>query len=205
MFKVDLHIHTVFGKDSAIAPEELVPAARRAGMDAVCVTEHHSFDLSAPFEKISQETGFPIFRGMEYKANEGHLLVFGVNMGRADMPPQMPMQQVIKWVDQRGGIGIPAHPYQPDMFGKSLSDRMLEIEGIQAIEGINASASDNQNKKADQAAKKMGWQQIGGSDAHGIHGIGRAYTVFPQAIATTKMLVEALKTDLRYYPEIQSR
>ncbi|MBW1947899.1 MAG: PHP domain-containing protein, partial [Deltaproteobacteria bacterium] len=63
MFKVDLHIHTTLGGDSFIQPDELVARSIEVGLDAVCVTEHNSYSLSKPFNKISRETGFPIFRG----------------------------------------------------------------------------------------------------------------------------------------------
>ncbi|MBU1193574.1 MAG: PHP domain-containing protein [Proteobacteria bacterium] len=200
MFKIDMHIHSILGHDSIIAPDELVFFAQKAGMDAVCITEHHSFEISAPFDLISQKSGFPIIRGMEYKAQEGHLLVFGINMGRADMPPQMPMQHVIDWVADKGGIGIPAHPYQPDMFGKMLGDRLLSFENVVAVEAANGSASMIENKTAEKAADLMGWRKTGGSDAHGPESIGKAYTVFPHRITTPSQLVQALKTT-DYYPE----
>ena len=75
MFKIDLHIHTRLGGDSNIEPQEIVERASEVGLDAVCITEHHSYDLSEALDEISRETGFPIFLGMEYRADNGHLLV----------------------------------------------------------------------------------------------------------------------------------
>ena len=199
MFKIDMHIHSVLGKDSIIKPGELVCYAEKAGLDAVCVTEHHAYDISSPFERISRETGYPIFRGMEYKAKEGHLLVYGVNMNRGDMMKQMPMQHVVEWVHNRGGVAIPAHPFQANMFGQCLGDRMLALRGLFAVEAANGSASCAENAEADRAATKMGVGKIGGSDAHGPDGIGKTYTVFPAQIHSTAELVECLKTG-DYYP-----
>jgi predicted metal-dependent phosphoesterase TrpH len=199
MFKIDMHIHSVLGKDSLIQPDEVVCMARKAGLNAVCITEHHEYEISKPFDKISRKTGFPIFRGMEYKAKEGHLLVYGVNMGRGDMMQQMPMQHVMDWVDSKGGVAVPAHPYQPDMFGQLLGDRILSLTQLVAVETLNGSASDKENKAADMAATKMNWGKIGGSDAHGPRGIGKTYTVFQSEIRTTGELVEALKSK-DYYP-----
>lgn len=193
-FKIDMHIHSVLGGDSQIRPDELVFHARAKGLDAVCVTEHHSFALSEPFDRVSGATGFPIFRGMEYKAKEGHLLVYGVNMGRGDMPPQLPMQEVIQWVQSRGGVAVPAHPYQEDMFGACLGDRLLGLKEVLCVETLNGSASPKENRKALSAAKRMHWARIGGSDAHGARGIGKAYTVFPHTIRSMADLVTALKS-----------
>ncbi len=199
MFKVDMHIHSVLGGDAIIQPDEVVACAINAGLDAICITEHHSFELSQPFDAISTDTGFPIIRGMEYKAKEGHLLVFGVNMSRTDMPSQMPMQQVVQWVANHGGIAIPAHPFQPDMFGGMLGEDLLTLKQIIAVETMNGSASNDENKKAENAAQKMGWRMVGGSDAHGPNSIGKAYTVFQDKINNADQLVEALKTS-NYYP-----
>lgn len=199
MFKIDMHVHSVLGGDSMIQPEEVVSCAKKAGLDGVCITEHHDYAISHPFDEIRQKTGFPIFRAMEYKAKEGHLLVFGVNMGKADMLPQIPMQQVIDWVVQRGGAAVPAHPYQEDMFGRSLGDRLLSLKQVTAVEGVNGSATRKENQLAAAAAEKMDWHAIGGSDAHGPAGIGKAFTVFLEKIETDIQLVDALKSGA-YYP-----
>lgn len=193
MFKIDMHIHTELGKDSIIKPEDLVPRARQEGLDAVCVTEHHDYALSLPLEKISRETGFPIFRGLEYKASEGHLLVYGVKMGRGEMPSQMPMQHVIDWVNKQGGIAVPAHPYQPDMFNQCLGDRLLDLKNLWAIETLNGSATDAENSLADRVAEEMQIGKTGGSDAHGPTGIGKTYTLLPESVSTMAELVIALK------------
>jgi len=193
MFKIDLHIHSALGGDSGIEPDDLVPRARAVGLDAVCVTEHHSHALSAPFDEISRKSGFPIFRGMEYRAAEGHLLVFGVRAGRGDLLPGLPMQDAIDWVQTRGGVAIPAHPYQKDMVGGLLGDRVLALQGLYALEVANASVSPADNRLALQAAAMLGLKGIGGSDAHGLLRVGQAYTLFPSPIRTEKELIEALR------------
>jgi len=201
VFLVDLHIHTVLGGDSAIEPEEMVVHALAAGMDAVCVTEHHSYALSAPCVEISRKTGFPIFRGMEYRAAEGHLLVFGVPIGRGDMTPGLPMQKVIDWVQDKGGVAVPAHPYQGDMVGGSLGDRVMTLTNLFALEGINGSVSDDGNRRAIEAAWRLGIKAVGGSDAHGVLTVGRACTVFSAPIRNEEELVEALRED-NYHPRL---
>lgn len=194
MFKIDMHLHTELGKDSIIKPAELVPIARQEGLDAICVTEHHDYAISQPLEEISRQTGFPIFRALEYKAREGHLLIYGVKMGRGDMPPQMPMQHVIDWTSERGGVAVPAHPYQADLFGQCLGDRLMQLTHLWAVETLNGSASAAENRQAKAAAERLGVGGIGGSDAHGPTGIGKAYTVFGKPVCSMAELVAALKT-----------
>lgn len=193
MFKIDLHIHTTLGGDSLIQPQQLVDQARGVGLDAVCVTEHHSYFLSEPLEEVSRNSRFPILRAMEYHAAEGHLLIYGVKAGHTDLPRGLPMQQAVDWVHRRGGVAIPAHPYQRDLLEGSLGDRVLELNGLLALEELNASLSPVENRRASEARHRMGLHGIGGSDAHGPRVLGRAYTQFPSSIHTMEELVLALR------------
>jgi len=194
MFRIDMHLHTELGGDSIIQPSTLVPRAREEGLDALCVTEHHDYAISAPLELISNQTGFLIFRALEYKAKEGHLLVYGVNLGRGDLPPLLPMQHVIDRVDTLGGVAVPAHPYQQNMFGSCLGNRLLDLKNLYAIETLNGSASAAENKLAAEAAAQLKTGKLGGSDAHGPNGIGKTFTVFPEPISCMAELVAALKS-----------
>ena len=196
MFKVDLHVHSVLGGDAITRPEEVVPAARQAGLDGICITEHHDHALSQPFDAIARDTGFPIFRGMEYRADEGHLLVFGVAAGRSDLWPGLPMQQAIDWVNRQGGVAIPAHPFQTSLSGRCLGKRVLLLQRIPALETLNASATPSENLRAQQAAERLALAGIGGSDAHGPVAIGRAYTAFPEALKGSADLTRALQSGM---------
>lgn len=200
MFKIDLHVHTALGGDSAIRPEEVVGRARDLGLDAVCITEHHAYDLSRPFEEISRRENYPIFRGLEYRAEEGHLLIYGVRAGKGDLLPGLPMQIAVDWVNRRGGAAVPAHPYQAGMVGRPLGDRVLQLTGVAAVETLNGSIQSDENRRASEAARQLGVQGIGGSDAHGIHALGNAYTCFSERIEDEAGLVKALRVG-RYTPQ----
>ena len=194
MFKVDLHIHTILGGDSGIEPDQLVPRALEVGLNAVCVTEHNAYALSRPFEEISRNTGFPIFRGVEYNAAEGHLLIFGLKVGRGDLPPGLPMQRTLEWVNRESrGVAIPAHPFQKDFLGRSLGGAVMTFSDLIALETLNGSLSCRENRAAMDAARALGIHGIGGSDAHGLQVLGKVYTLFPSPILTERELVTALK------------
>jgi hypothetical protein len=91
-------------------------------------------------------------------------------------------------------VAIPAHPYQRGIVGGSLGDRVLELQGLLALEVINGSISEADNEAAARAAHAMGLAAIGGSDAHGIPALGRAYTGFSAPIGSEEELVQALKS-----------
>ena len=190
MFKIDLHVHTALGGDSNIQPETLPARAREVGLDAICVVEHHSYFLSEPLVEISRKEDFPIFRGFEYRALEGHVLVFGVKAGPEDIPSRLAMQWAVNWVNNRGGVAIPAHPYQ---WGNGFpGDQVLNLTGRAALEILNASVFLKGNQLAIQAAEQLGLNGTAGSDAHGLPVLGRAYTEFENAIESETELVQAL-------------
>ena len=193
MFKIDLHIHTSLGGDAFIEPQDLVERAREVGLDAVCITEHHSYDLSEPLDEISRTSNFPIFRAMEYRADTGHLLIYGVRVTRGNLPSGLPMQKAVNWVQKNGGVAIPAHPYQHSLAGQYLGDDILKISGLFALEVLNGSVSMEGNRRAEKAARHLGICGIGGSDAHGLQVLGKAYTCFPATVATMEELTAALK------------
>jgi len=199
MFKIDLHIHTSLGGDSLIEPQGLVDRAREVGLDAVCITEHHSYDLSEPFDEIARIANFPILRAMEYRADNGHLLIYGVRVTRGNLPSGLPIQKAVDWAQKNGGVAIPAHPFQHSLAGQYLGDDLLKIGGLFAVEVLNGSVSPEGNRRAEKAAKKLGINGIGGSDAHGLQVLGKAYTCFPTPVASMQELTAALKAGI-YYP-----
>ncbi len=199
MFKIDLHIHTSLGGDSLINPHDIVERAREFGLDAVCITEHHSYDLSEPFDAISLKTNFPIFRGMEYRTDNGHLLIYGVRATRGSLLPGLPVQKAVDWVIKNGGVAVPAHPYQKSLVGNYMGDDIFKISGLVALEVLNGSVSLADNRRASEAATRLNINGIGGSDAHGIQVLGKAYTCFPAPVNTAKDLTLALQSG-KYYP-----
>jgi len=100
----------------------------------------------------------------------------------------------MNWVHSRGGIAIPAHPFQRDMLGRCVGNRVFDLENLTAMEVINGSASAEENEKAAEAATRLGISGTGGSDAHGLIVLGRAYTLFPASVNTETELVRALRS-----------
>ncbi len=195
-----MHVHTALGGDSDISPDELIDLARAAGLDGVCVVEHHSYSRSKPLEVLARQMRFLLIRGLEYHGAEGHLLIFGFPGDPGNLPKGLPLQYVIDRVHSQGGVAIPAHPFQRGLVGGCLGHRVLDLQDLWAIETLNGSLSADKNLLALQAAQKLGICGIGGSDAHGPMVIGRAYTLFPRSIKTPVDLFDALR-ERGYYPE----
>jgi hypothetical protein len=130
---IDCHCHTKHSYDNWLEPLDLIRRARAIGLDGVVITEHHSYEASAPVEAVGREEGLLVLRGVEIATDRGHLLAYGIEddswnvWGRDTSGCRS--REVIERINDLGGICVPAHPYRE--FGVcSLLDGLLELQGI---------------------------------------------------------------------------
>lgn len=78
--KVDLHLHTM-ASDGSWTPQELVHAAKKAGLGIMAVTDHDSLDSVAPVMKLAPKEGIEVIAGVEmcstYEGRCFHILGYG--------------------------------------------------------------------------------------------------------------------------------
>jgi histidinol phosphatase-like PHP family hydrolase len=200
---IDLHTHTTpKSDDSYLKPDELIINAKRAGLDAVCLTEHDWFWDDEDIVKLSEKHDFLILPGVEITTEEAHLLVFGLKkyifgMHRASF--------VRRLVDEAGGAIIVAHPYRRHFpIGSEPEDeryypaltRACEsplFEVADAVEVINGRGSERENTFSQEIARKLGMKGIAASDAHEVSDIGRCATFFERRITNLQELITELK------------
>ena len=189
-FKIDLHIHTKYSGDTNAEPDDMVLHAIEANLYGIAFTEHYLYESSAYVDELREKFGkdILIFRGVEFSADDGHCLVFGVNTDRMDIRNE-PMSEVVRAVNEEGGVVIPTHPFRG---GYSIGERTRELEGICAVEGYNGYSHASQNKKAVEMAKEMRVPYTGGSDAHSPEDVGACYTSFNTKV-TYENFLEVLK------------
>ncbi len=193
MFKIDLHIHTANSYDAVGSPDQVLTAAKEAGLDGIAVTEHHTYERSESFLKLAPEFGLRVFVGAEVGTRYGHLLVFSElirRWNRFEGYLNNP-QEVIDEVNSVGGAVVAAHPFRMALgFGGAGVQRLC---GLAAIEGCNGSNSEDENRRAIKLAEQMALPCTGGSDAHRPAEIGRCYTIFESPVLNMPELIFALK------------
>jgi len=178
---IDLHVHTVYSGDNDLDPRHLITRAKELGLDALCITEHNSYEKSAPVLAVAAELNFPVFRGAEISTTLGHLLVYGLKddgwvtrryWGR------LPGEAVLQAVTGVGGVVVAAHPCKSgyQFYGSQLLPAYPAIVGIEVCNGV---CSEDDNRAAALLAGELGLPGTGGSDAHRFHEIGRCCTEVP--------------------------
>jgi len=188
--RIDLHVHSRFSGDTDAEPEELIMHAIKQGLHGIAFTEHYSYEVSEPLEELKEQykDKLMIFRGVEFSALEGHCLIFGVNTDALSIR-QLSLQEVIRIVNEAGGVVIPSHPYRK---GNSLGDVIKNAMGICAIEGYNGCNMHAYNARAVEMARVLNIPYTGGSDAHLPDEVGLCLTEF-EDVVTPQNLITLLK------------
>lgn len=192
---IDCHCHTKHSYDNWLEPLDLIRRARALGLDGIVVTEHYSYEASAPVEAIARDEGFLLLRGVEIATDRGHLLAYGVeddswNLWGRDT--WLPLQDVIARIGELGGICVPAHPFR-EIGACSLLEGLLDLTGISAVETHNGCNQASDNDLALSASRHMALPSLGGSDCHKVSAVGRCATEFLQPVSDMKGFIAAVR------------
>jgi predicted metal-dependent phosphoesterase TrpH len=181
--KTDLHVHTVYSKDSVITPKELVFYAKKRGLNAVAVTDHNQIEGAL---KIAKENDFLIIPGTEVSSANGHII--GLNV-QESIPRGLSADETVDQIHAASGIAIACHPFAlfKGSVGKYVSAK------FDAVEAINASAFPFKSsvRKATELAERLKLPTVAGTDAHYGPVIGCAYTVI-DAEQSVESIVKAI-------------
>jgi hypothetical protein len=172
VLNADFHIHSFFSADSDISPEDIIKYAKKAGLDAIAVTDHNSIKGGIETQKISKK--IIVFVGSEIKTKEGE--VIGLNL-KKDVPYGLSLMQTCKLINKQNGFVIVPHPF--DKFRNGIGNEIEKIvKYIDAVEIFNArTLVDGFNKQSFEFAKKYRLPFVAGSDSHFKSEIGSAYTL----------------------------
>jgi len=70
---IDLHAHTwPRSHDSVLDPNDLIIQAKKAGLDAICFTEHDTLWDEKAVKEIGERHNFLVLAGVEISTDDGH-------------------------------------------------------------------------------------------------------------------------------------
>jgi predicted metal-dependent phosphoesterase TrpH len=170
--EVDFHVHSEASYDGHEPVELILEHAADIDLDAVVITDHDTMEASIVAAERAPEYGLIGIPGVEVSTADGHLLAIGVD----DMPaPGRPMDETVEAVQSDGGAAVVPHPFQRTRHG--VRKRRLKRLDPDAIETFNAWLfTGYRNRRARRYAMRYGYPAVGGSDAHSLLTVGRAYT-----------------------------
>ncbi len=196
---IDLHVHSHHTLGCSLIPRDVLRRAKEVGLDGVAFTDLNTLEGLEEIRAAGREEGLLALCGVELTTDRGHYLCFFGDPGKVPAPPQLfgttpwPVREVIQKVNELGGVAIAAHPYDKSIERPS-GDFIFTLDGLAAIEGLNARRKGPANDLAVEAADHMNLPCTGASGAQGsLDEIGKAATLFREPVRNEADLVAQIR------------
>ena len=227
--KIDFHTHGKLAKKLPFSTEYtdwLLEEARRAGLDAICLTEHFNtlqFDeLYGYLLSVSERegdtllmpNGLRIFAGMETDIAEGgHILSLGspetvMELNRRLEPHKMcdnflPFAKLRDLYDEYDGIVGAGHPFREGGHIPELPQDQLVRFDFLDLNGKDMAENRARTRSLTYGlAKKLNKPVVAGSDTHQAVQYGCIFTSFESSCITTLDELRSQISDGRYEIEV---
>jgi predicted metal-dependent phosphoesterase TrpH len=187
--RADLHMHSTYSDGIGTIQQILHHVEHNTDLDVIALTDHDVVEgaLRARDLWAKGSYRFDFIVGEEISTREGHMLALFIEKR---IPPHLSMERSIDLVHEQGGLAIVAHPLNPifrhscqrDVLDRIFVNNDIWLDGIETWNasfcGIGA------NRLAMSANREVyGWPEVGNSDAHTLHAIGRGCTWFEGSTA----------------------
>ncbi len=193
--RCDLHVHSIYsgrvdlpilrhvGNECYSEPHDVYERALGRGMDLVTLSDHDTIDgalrlahLSNTF--VSEEVTLRLPEGRQL-----HVNVFDIDeaqhaaiQARRDDP-----EAFFAWLAESRIPASVNHLFSALTGERELPDLRLPLGRLPLIEGLNNAMPMGHNAAAQRVGREAGMAPIGGSDAHSLAHVARAFTIVPGA------------------------
>jgi len=171
LISVDLHMHTDHSSDCATPTDELLRAARDAGLGAIAVTDHNEVSGAHEARDKAEQYGVKVIVGEEVKtADQGEVIGLFVE---DKIPRGMTLEETIAAIREQGGLVYVPHPFDRMHSVPDYEHLLKVVEDIDAIEVFNPRVAFSAfNEEAERFAAKYRIVAGAGSDSHVAAGLG---------------------------------
>jgi predicted metal-dependent phosphoesterase TrpH len=175
-------MHTT-ASDGWPSPQQLVDHARVTGLDIIAVTDHDTIEgaLRAA-EHAARRTRLQVVIGEEVSSRDGHIVALFIERR---IRPGMTGAATVHAIHDQGGLAVAVHPFWRTQ-RRTRSGRVHGVGWLAAELEFDAVEVENAtpgfyvfNQLARRLNMGLGSAEVGGSDAHILDAVGRAYTEFP--------------------------
>jgi len=177
--KIDLHVHTIYSKDSLIKPEELIKCAKLKNLNGFAICDHNTLKAYETLKNHPDFKDFVIVPGIEIETNIGEII--GLFIEDKITTKDNDFFTIIENVKEQNGLVVIPHPFDflrnNHLKMNLLSDNLIKnyIDGIEIMN--SRIIFKNCVKKAEIFNQKYRLFETGGSDAHTKKEIGNGYTL----------------------------
>jgi len=193
--RCDLHLHSrhsgpadiwplsLLARESYTDPRAVYGEARRRGMDLVTLTDH---DTIAGALEIAALPGTFVSEEVSCVLPGGRLLhvgVFGISEAQHDVISRRrtDAESLFAYLAEERIPAAVNHPFSALTGRRATADFDRALSALELVEARNGMMSQAVNARAARAGRVAGLAAVGGSDAHTLASVARAFTVIPEA------------------------
>jgi predicted metal-dependent phosphoesterase TrpH len=200
--RCDLHVHSWYsgraevpvlehvGRECYSHPLDVHEGARRRGMDLVTLTDHDTIEgalslAHLPGTFVSEEVTVLLEGGRQL-----HVNVFGLDE-RQHAALQARRRDFEAFAAFLAEERLPAsvnHLFSALTGPRELADLRLPLGRLPLIEALNGAMPEEHNERARLVGREAGMTPVGGSDAHSLAHVARAFTTVPGARSKEEFL-----------------
>ncbi|MBI5158706.1 PHP domain-containing protein [Candidatus Micrarchaeota archaeon] len=159
MIKIDFHTHSNYSYDGVEGVEKLVEAARKRGLNGLCVCDHNTIA-----KKKERFKDFLVIYGQETSTKQGHVAVLGTNKV---FEKGIDAVELVEKANDENAVTIATHP-----FAVRKSSLWQNIWKAKPTSAEKVNGSDFVSNIVSALALKTG---TGGSDAHSSFEVGTGF------------------------------
>jgi hypothetical protein len=164
-YRGDCHVHSVHSNGADLTPEQLVAAAREAGLDFIATTEHNTAEAHGAWGRLAADD-FIVVLGQEVTTRTGHWLALGIQPGQlVEWRYGLRDDAIERYLDEvhrAGGLCVAAHPHAPYPSGTFV----YPYDGFDAVEVWNGQWASDLPWNADNEAALAEWGRGLAADIH---------------------------------------
>jgi predicted metal-dependent phosphoesterase TrpH len=202
VMRCDLHVHSIHsgrtdlpilgsvGNECYSAPEAVYETARRRGMHLVTLTDHDSIDgalrlAGRPDVFVSEEVTCTLPEGRTL-----HLGVYDIDEGQheAIVSRRRDAPALFAYLAEERIPAAVNHLFSALTGPREIGDFDASLEHLRLIETRNGMMSSRTNAFASGVGRAAGLSPVGGSDAHTLSSVARAWTTVPGARSREEFL-----------------
>lgn len=183
MTRVDYHFHTSYSYDGRASPQEILEAAREAGLTTLCVTDHDTIEGALALRALAG--GAPeVVVGCEFTCEDGSHLV---GLGLDAMIAERRLLPLMDRVHEQGGLVLLPHLFRrgSGVFRGELRRSAAFVEDVLAradvVECFNGRDTFEHNARSRELVRVRGLAGVASSDAHRAREVGSVFVEYDAA------------------------
>jgi predicted metal-dependent phosphoesterase TrpH len=194
VIRIDLHTHSEASPDGGITPEQYAKLLESETLDVIAITDHDRVDFALGMQKaLGHEY---IIVGEEITTSDGEII--GLYLS-SKVEPGMSAEDTADAIHAQNGLVYIPHPFEKIRKGLQAETLQNIMHKVDIIETINGRAfTKKHNAKSYTWATKHQKVSSASSDAHGVKGVGRTYTMIPNRPTRNTLLAELQNATLAH-------